>query len=63
MPDTDDELNDWGLAFVEQLDREFVGDEEYEGGDVEYIMAQIDDKHPEITEAQYDWLEDYYGEA
>lgn len=63
MPKNDDELNDWGLAFVEALDRDFAGDEEYEGGDVEYIMQAIADKHPEITDAQYDWLEDYYGEA
>lgn len=60
---TDDELNDWGLTFVELMDEEFSDNEDYQGGQRELVMRQIKFYHPDLTEAQMEWLEDFYGEA
>lgn len=62
----DDELNEWGLAFVNQLDEEVLTNEyikeHWMEGDFEHCVEWIKQKHPEVTEEQLEWVEQFLSE-
>ena len=57
---TDEELEDWGLNFVEHIEKEM--NEPYEPS-WEQIAQYLRDNYGELSGEQWDWLIEFYVEA
>ena len=57
---TDDELEDWGLMFVEAIEKEMNEPSEPSW---EQIAQYLRDNYGELSGEQWDWLIEFYVEA
>jgi hypothetical protein len=56
---TDDELNEWGLAFVEDT----LDPEVYDSATVEDAMVFITEEHSDLSLEQLRWLQTFLEES
>jgi hypothetical protein len=64
-----EELSDWGIEFVREVDRKVVEApvnevilEAWKEGDFDTCCEWIKQTWPELTEDQLEWLEDFLSE-
>ena len=66
---TADELNEWGIPFIEEIDRRIMlpGNENIKAmwmeGEGHSCIPWIREQFPEVTEQQADWIEDFLSEV
>lgn len=62
----EDEFQEWGMEFINQLDREVLSNpyikEHWMEGDFLSCKQWLKDKHPEVTDEQWDWVEEFLSE-
>lgn len=65
---TDDELNDWGIEFLNQVERDLnqPGKEDaklaWESGEVNDCIRMVRDDYPDLDDEQVDWVYEFLTE-